>query len=154
MTDLDVKRVLLALVLVSCGAFVARAQDYAARGREVESHLKAADPGRKLKGVIDGGHYVEQEWRAGGRKVEVYVYDYGTPEEAARIMKLTINGSALQPAYFQQPSIGDEAFVTVGRRGGDARLDFRKGSVYIRIHAGSLKTVSRFAQDIDRRLAP
>ena len=144
----------LALVLISCGAAAAQAQDYAARGREVERHLKAADPGRKLKGVIDGGHYVEQEWRAGGRRVDVSVYVYATPEEAARRMEIAVRGIALRPANLHLPGIGDEATATVSRRGDHAQLAFRKGGVYILIGAASLKTARRFAQDIDRRLAP
>lgn len=148
------KLLLLALVLFSCGSAAARAQDYKARGREVESHLKAADARRKLKEVIDGGHHVRQDWRDGGRRVIVYVYEHATPEEAARHMAIAIGGIALRPANLHLPGIGDEAVITVGPKGKDAQLGFRKGGVYILIDAGSPKTARRFAEDIDRRLAP
>jgi hypothetical protein len=125
----------------------------AALGKEFEKSLKAKDAGRKVKKSIDAGSHVRQDWTADGRRVNVYIYEFASPEEAARHMELAISSISFSPVKERLPNLGDAAFVSTDKRGAGAWLALRKGGVYVVVDADTLKAARKFAKDIADHLA-
>src|SRR5205085_9885406 len=108
----------LMLAVSLCAPAAASAPDAFALGREIEKSLKAKDAGRKLKEFINAGDHVEQDWKVGGEKVSVYVYEFPSSEEAARHMELAISGIEYAEVNDRLPDLGDDAYVSTDKRGG------------------------------------
>ena len=144
--------VIIASILLGI-PFELRAQDGIALGREIEKSLKTKENKRKLKESIPAGDHAEQEWSFAGKKVLVMVYQFNSPEEAARHMELAISGIAYAPARGRQPGFGDDAYVSTDNRGTSTWLCFRLGRTYVVVNASSLKVAREFARDIADHLA-
>ena len=148
------KTVLIITIALLLGASLAvRAQDGVALGREMENSLRAKNTKRKLKESVPQGTHVEQEWFLEGKRVLVNIYEFNSPEEAARIMDLSIKYIAYAQVKDRLPNLGDDAFVSTDRRGTSTSLALRRGKVYVVIHASSLKVAKDFARDIADHLA-
>jgi hypothetical protein len=143
----------IALALSLGTALEARAQNGLALGKDLEKALKAKDAKRKIKESVNAGDHVQQDWLVDGLKVSVYVYEYSSPEEAARNMALAMSGVAYAEVSEALPNLGDEAHVFTNKRGTSTSLTIRKGGVYIVIEASSLKVAKKFAKDIADQLA-
>lgn|GEM_PF-6646873 len=148
------KTVLIITIALLLGASLAvRAQDGVARGKEIENSLRAKNAKRKLKESIPAGTHAEQEWSLDGKRVLVNIYEFNSPEEAARHMELAIKGIAYAQVRERLPNLGDDAYVSTDRRGTSTSLALRRGKVYVVINASSLKVAKEFARDIADHLA-
>lgn len=144
----------LALTLTLLAPPSAQAQGgVAALGKGFEKSLKAKDARRKVKKSIDAGSHVRQDWTADGQRVNVYIYEFASPEEAARHMELAISSISFSPMKERLPNLGDAAFVSTDKRGAGAWLALRKGGVYVVVDADTVKAAKKFAKDIADHLA-
>jgi hypothetical protein len=127
-------------------------QGYAARADQIEAALKAKDPKRKLKERIDGGHYVAQEWRAGGHKILVNINEYASEGEAVRALEIA-RRSVAAGTVRRLEGLGDDAFHSGSRRGGHTSIVMRKGRTTVSLRGPLYKVVRKFAGDIAEELA-
>jgi hypothetical protein len=138
--------IVVVLSLIAPGASLAQGLQECAK--KIEQGLKAKDAKRRLKESINGGHYVDQQWAAGGQKVIVVINEYASPEEAAEMVAVAERSVAAVEVTGRLEGVGDYARYNTNRRGTYAYLILRKGSVVINIRATSLKSAKTFAKDI------
>ena len=141
-----------AVVILLSTPFLTLAQDGEALGKQIEICLKARNHKRELKEAIHVGNHWEQKWSSEGKNVLVLIYELGSPEEASRNLRTSLDSVAYADAKEPIPGFGDEAYLVSDSRGIYASISFRRGRRYIAIN-GNLKSVKEFARDISDYLA-
>ena len=124
---LNMKTPVIIATLLLCFPLMVGAQDGVALGKEIENSLRAKNAKRKLKESIPQGTHVEQEWSLEGKRVLVNIYEFNSPEEAARHMELAIKGIAYAQVSERLPNLGDDAHVSTDRRGTSTSRLSRRG---------------------------
>jgi hypothetical protein len=142
----------IAVLIVLESHSVVCAQNGVAFGKQIEASLKAKNDKRKLKKSYNAGDHAEQKWSSEGKDVDVFVYEYGSPEEAAHQMELALLYVSDPAGKERLHGFGDDGYMISDPRGTSAWLSIRRGKRYIVIHS-SRDVAKKFARDIADYLA-
>lgn len=150
----------LSLVLLTgCLAFAAQ-QGGTSEGRDVpledrfERAVKVKEPEFKTAGRLrrknEQENYFLQGWRSGDELVSATTYELASAEEAAEMLKRTLNAPLSVPVQTAGlEGLGEEAYMRANSpygKEGQAHLLFRKGNFVIVMSATSPGLAERFAR--------
>ena len=156
----NVKGLLVLLVVIILGTLIVVGQqgepmtkkDIAVTDR-FENAIKAKEPKFKLSskhvGKNEQANSVLQGWKADDDIVSATTYELASPEEAAEMIKKSLNAPMSVPVQtIKLTQLGDEAYMSLNRYGeeGHTNLLFRKRNFVIVMSATNPGLAKRFAK--------